>query len=115
MELTILSDSPLSLLAPVVAIILAVTTRKVLLSLGAGIVIGALLLADLNPLNGLRAVYEGFLSVFWREVPDISNIYILLFLLMLGMISSLISVSGGEAGHLASGHVSVSELDQEHS
>ncbi len=56
MELTILSDSPLSLLAPVVAIILAVTTRKVLLSLGAGIVIGALLLANLNPLNGLRAV-----------------------------------------------------------
>lgn len=95
MELTILSDSPLSLLAPVVAIILAVTTRKVLLSLGAGIVIGALLLADLNPLNGLRAVYEGFLSVFWREVPNMSNIYILLFLLMLGMISSLISVSGG--------------------
>jgi len=95
MELTFFSNSPLSLLAPVIAIVLAVVTRKVLLSLGAGIVIGALLLAGLNPLTAMQRVYDGFVGVFWRGAPNLSNIYILLFLLMLGIITSLISVSGG--------------------
>ncbi len=95
MELTFFSNSPLSLLAPVVAIVLAVVTRKVLLSLGVGIVIGALLLAGLNPVATGRRVYESFIGVFWNGAPNLSSIYILLFLLMLGVITSLISVSGG--------------------
>ena len=95
MELTNFSDSPLSLLAPIMAIVLAVVTRKVLLSLGAGIILGAILLADLNPGTGLLRIYDGFIGVFWGEGPNLSNIFILLFLLILGIITSLISVSGG--------------------
>ena len=95
MELTSFSDSALSLLAPAVAIILAVITRKVLWSLGAGIVTGALLLAQFKPLVTIRRIFAGLVEVFWDEGLNLSNIYILLFLLVLGVISSLISISGG--------------------
>ena len=67
MELTSFSDSSLSLLAPAIAIILAVITRKVLWSLGAGIVTGALLLTGLNPLITIRRIFEGFVGVFWMK------------------------------------------------
>ncbi|MFK0573436.1 Na+/H+ antiporter NhaC family protein [Endozoicomonas sp.] len=95
MELTSFSDSSLSLLAPAVAIILAVITRRVLLSLGAGIATGALLLTGLNPLITIRRIFDGFVAVFWDSGLNLSNIYILLFLLVLGVITSLISISGG--------------------
>ena len=85
MELTSFSDSPLSLLAPITAIVLAVVTQKVLLSLGAGIVVGAILLTDLYPGTGLLRICDGFIGVFWAEGPNLSNIFILLFLLMLGV------------------------------
>ncbi|OED44449.1 Na+/H+ antiporter [Endozoicomonas sp. (ex Bugula neritina AB1)] len=96
MELSSFSDSFLSLLAPVVAIILAVVTRKVLWSLGAGIVAGSLLLTGFNPINTLQYIYESFLGVFWEEgALALGNIYILLFLVVLGILTSLISISGG--------------------
>ncbi|MBO9492669.1 Na+/H+ antiporter NhaC family protein [Thalassotalea sp. G20_0] len=95
MELTSFSDSSLSLLAPAIAIILAVITRKVLWSLGAGIVTGALLLTGLNPLITIHRIFDGFVGVFWDEGLNFSNLYILLFLLVLGVITSLISISGG--------------------
>ena len=96
MELASFSDSFLSLLAPVVAIILAVVTRKVLWSLGAGIFAGSLLLTGFNPIKTLQYIYEGFLGVFWEEgALALGNIYILLFLVVLGIITSLISISGG--------------------
>ncbi|MGB1271473.1 MAG: Na+/H+ antiporter NhaC family protein, partial [Endozoicomonas sp.] len=89
------SDSSLSLLAPAVAIVLAVVTRKVLWSLGAGILMGSLLLTGFNPLATLSFVAKAFMGVFWDESPNLSNIYILLFLLVLGILTSLISISGG--------------------
>ncbi|WP_067517763.1 Na+/H+ antiporter NhaC family protein [Endozoicomonas ascidiicola] len=95
MELTSFSDTSISLLAPAVAIILAVITRKVLWSLGAGIVTGALLLTGLNPLITLQRIFDGFVDVFWDGGLNLSNIYILLFLVVLGIITSLISISGG--------------------
>ena len=96
MELSSFSDSFLSLLAPVVAIILAVVTRKVLWSLGAGIIAGTLLLTSFNPLHAVQYIFTGFLGVFWEDGGlALGNIYILLFLVVLGIITSLISISGG--------------------
>ncbi len=96
MELSNFSDSFLSLLAPVVAIILAVVTRKVLWSLGAGILTGSMLLTGFNPLNALQYIFQNFLGVFWEDGGlALGNIYILLFLVLLGVITSLISISGG--------------------
>lgn len=102
MELTSYATSPLSLLAPVLAIGLVVITRRVLLSLGLGIVVGALLLQDFNPLATLTSLAERVIGVFWN-LPDAGgvgslnewNVYILLFLLLLGAMVGLVTLSGG--------------------
>lgn len=95
MELLSYSHSALSLVAPAVAIILAIATRKVLLSLGAGIIAGGLLLNDFNIGSTLSYIGQGFAKVFWDEGLNTGSVYILLFLTLLGVITTLISLSGG--------------------
>ena len=67
MDLLNYSHSALSLVTPAIAILLAVVTRKVLLSLGAGIIAGSLLLTGFNPLNTLSYIAQGFVEVFWYD------------------------------------------------
>lgn len=89
------ADSALSLLPPVIAIVLAITTRKVLLSLGIGIFVGALLLTQFA--LGDTAVFLGetVKGLVWDDGALNSwNLQILGFLIMLGMITALITVSG---------------------
>ncbi len=114
MELTSFSDSSLSLLAPAVAIFLAVITRKVLWSLGAGIFTGSLLLTSFNPLNAVQHIYHGFVAVFWDGSLNLDNIFILLFLIVLGVITSLIATSGGAKafGEWARQHVKTRQGSQ---
>ena len=95
MDLLSFSHSPLSLAAPVVAILLAIITRKVLLSLGAGILTGALLLTGYSPLDSLAYIGKSFFAVFWDEGVNVSSVFILLFLMLLGVITTLIDISGG--------------------
>ncbi|MGI9276951.1 MAG: Na+/H+ antiporter NhaC family protein [Endozoicomonas sp.] len=95
MELLSFSQSPLSLTAPVVAIILAVITRKVLWSLGAGIIAGVLLLTNFNPADTLTYLGQGFFSVFWDDGLNTGSVFILVFLMLLGIITTLIDISGG--------------------
>lgn len=95
--MTILSyaDSALSLLPPVVAIVLAMLTRRVLLSLGVGILLGALLLTDFSAANTVQYVGEKVMGLVWDDGALNSwNLYILGFLVLLGMITALITVSG---------------------
>ncbi|MCL1051052.1 Na+/H+ antiporter NhaC family protein [Shewanella abyssi] len=95
--MTILSyaDSALSLLPPVVAIVLAMLTRRVLLSLGVGILLGALLLTDFSAANTAQYVGTKVLALVWDDGAFNSwNLYILGFLVVLGMITALITVSG---------------------
>ncbi|WP_394128761.1 Na+/H+ antiporter NhaC family protein [Shewanella maritima] len=95
MIITSYADSALSLLPPVIAILLAVVTRKVLLSLGVGIIIGALLLTDFSPINTASFMGDTVTGLFWEDgaVND-WNVYLLGFLIFLGMITALITVSG---------------------
>ena len=95
MDLLSFSHSPLSLATPLVAILLAIITRKVLLSLGAGILTGALLLTGYSPLDSLAYIGKSFFAVFWDEGVNVSNVFILLFLMLLGIITTLIDISGG--------------------
>ncbi|WP_281646237.1 Na+/H+ antiporter NhaC family protein [Parendozoicomonas sp. Alg238-R29] len=95
MELTSFSFSPLSLLAPAVAIGLAVLTRKTLLSLGAGIVVGALLLTGFSPMNTVQYLVDALVSVFWNDGINTGSVFILLFLISLGIMTSFISLAGG--------------------
>ena len=68
MELTSDAASPLSLLAPIIAIGLAILTRRVMLSLGLGIVSGALLLNDFSPLVTLHYLWQQLVAVssYWK-------------------------------------------------
>lgn len=95
MELVSYSDSWLSLLPPAIAIILAVVTRKVLWSLGAGVVTGAFLLSGYQPLGTLEIVADRAIGVFYEDGWSLNSIYILLFLFALGILTSIISTSGG--------------------
>ncbi|WP_078379101.1 Na+/H+ antiporter NhaC family protein [Sutcliffiella halmapala] len=87
-----------SLIPPVLAILMVILTRRVLLSLGVGILAAALLLADFNPLTMLVLVWDtvvaNLYSIEDKEL-NLWNIYILLFLIILGIITAFISITGG--------------------
>lgn len=86
----------LTVLPPVLAIVLVIATRKVLLSLGAGVVACALLVADLSPLPTLRLVWDAFSGIFWEEgAVNTYYVYILVFTLLLGVIAALVMMAGG--------------------
>ena len=96
MNLIDFSTSPLSLLPPVVALSLAIITRRVLVSLGVGIVLGALLLADYSVTNTVLYIWQKVLAVFVSDGSiNTWNMSILGFLILLGMMTALLSLSGG--------------------
>jgi tetracycline resistance efflux pump len=86
----------LTILPPVLAIALALLTRRVLISLGAGVLASALLVAGWNPLETLRLVWDAFAVIFWEEGElNTFYVYILIFTLLLGIIAAFIMMSGG--------------------
>ncbi|WP_394388220.1 Na+/H+ antiporter NhaC family protein [Shewanella woodyi] len=89
------ADSALSLLPPVVAILLAIVTRRVLLSLGVGILLGAVLISDFSVGGSGKYLAQQVTGLFWDDGSLNSwNLYLLGFLILLGMITALITVSG---------------------
>ncbi|GAA1854599.1 Na+/H+ antiporter NhaC family protein [Microbacterium koreense] len=86
----------LTLIPPVIAIILAIITKRVMLSLGAGVVIAALLIAEFNPLETLALVWGAFAAVFWVDgAVNTWYVYILVFTVLLGVITAFITMAGG--------------------
>ncbi|MDO5628089.1 MAG: Na+/H+ antiporter NhaC family protein [Mobilicoccus sp.] len=86
----------LTIAPPILAIALVLLTRKVLLSLGAGVLASAALVADLDPLGTLRLVWEAFAAIFVDEgALNTGYVYILVFCLILGVIAALVMMSGG--------------------
>ena len=83
-----------SLLPPLIAIILAIRTRQVYLSLLVGIFIGWVILSGGNPLTGFFATLEGLVAVF--EEP--SNTRTILFSALVGALIAFVQRSGGVAG-----------------
>ncbi|MGB0893495.1 MAG: Na+/H+ antiporter NhaC family protein [Parashewanella sp.] len=89
------SDSVFTVLPPIIAIVLAITTRRVLLSLGVGILVGSLLLTQFSIIDSSYYLVNTVSALFWADgTINTWNLYILFFLLLLGMITALISVSG---------------------
>ncbi|QPC47390.1 Na+/H+ antiporter NhaC family protein [Mangrovibacillus cuniculi] len=86
-----------SLLPPVVAIVMVILTRRVLLSLGVGIILSALLLENFNPIDSFVLIYEKVRGIIFDEGFALNtwNMYIVFFLLILGIITALLSISGG--------------------
>lgn len=86
----------LSLLPPVLAIVLALTTRQVFLSLLAGIWLGFVIIAGGNPLEGTFETINAFTQVF----ADAGNTRIIIFTLVVGALIALIQRSGGVQGFI---------------
>jgi len=87
----------LVLLPPVVAIVLALWTRQVYLSLLIGLWIGTTLLEGGNPLLGLRRLGDELVAVF----ADAGNTRVVLFCLLVGGLIALVQASGGVQGFVA--------------
>jgi len=85
----------LSIVPPLIAILLALITKEVLISLFCGVFAGSLFLFDWNPFIALARVVDRYV------VPAIANpdqAAILVFTLLLGGMVALISRSGGTLG-----------------
>ncbi|WP_203363118.1 Na+/H+ antiporter NhaC family protein [Bacillus sp. REN10] len=86
-----------SLIPPVLAILMVILTRRVLLSLGIGILASALLLAHFDLAKTVSIAWEAASGNIYTKEDGWStwNIYIIFFLLILGVITAFINISGG--------------------
>ncbi|MEM7502610.1 MAG: Na+/H+ antiporter NhaC family protein [Pseudomonadota bacterium] len=83
-----------SILPPILAIVLAIWSKQVILSLFAGIWLGFTLLNGLNPLHGVTAGLDGVVNVF----SDSGDAKVLIFTLLIGSLIATIEHSGGVRG-----------------
>ncbi|KXH79236.1 Na+/H+ antiporter NhaC family protein [Sporosarcina sp. HYO08] len=85
-----------SILPPLIAIVMVFATRRVLLSLGAGVVSGALIAAAFEPASTLKNLWYSVKTTFWDDgALNAGNVYIIIFILLLGIITAFVSLSGG--------------------
>ncbi|KAB7707001.1 Na+/H+ antiporter NhaC family protein [Bacillus aerolatus] len=85
-----------SLIPPALAILMVILTKRVLLSLGAGIVASALLLANFQIGKTLQIMWDALSGNIYADGEwSTWNIYIVFFLLLLGVITAFINISGG--------------------
>ncbi len=89
-----------SLLPPLIAIVLALKTKQVYISLVLGIWLGWLILSDWNPLTGTIATIDGFVEVF--KSPG--NTRTIMFSALVGALLMFIQASGGVQGFILRVH-----------
>ena len=85
----------LALLPPVIAIALALLTKEVYSSLFVGILAGSLIYTNWNPWNMVLNTFNVMIS----KICDSWNVGILIFLVLLGMMVSMINKAGGSAAY----------------
>ncbi len=92
-----------ALLPPIIAIVLALVTKEVYSSLFIGILSGALIYSNFNPWGMVTNSFD----VMVGKLADSWNVGILIFLVVLGMMVSLVNKAGGSAayGRWASKHI----------
>jgi tetracycline resistance efflux pump len=86
----------LSVLPPLLAIIFALKTRQVYISLVVGIWLGWLIISDWNVLDGTIATLEGFVEVFRSP----GNTRTIMFSALVGALLIFIQYSGGVRGFI---------------
>jgi tetracycline resistance efflux pump len=88
-------NSFVSLLPPIVTIGLALITKRIFISLGTGVVLGSLLLSEWNVVGAVTDVLGLVGGLIYAEGALTEEIYILFFVLMLGVLTAYIHVLGG--------------------
>jgi len=95
MQLIDYSNSFLAVVPPFLALALAVITRRVLLSLGIGILVGVAFLVGGSPIDGLTHLKDMVVGLTWADGDwSLGKPKILIFLLLLGIFTSLLTFSG---------------------
>ncbi|RFA36990.1 sodium:proton antiporter [Virgibacillus dokdonensis] len=85
-----------SLIPAVLMLVLVLLTRNVLLSLGTGIVVGALLIHNFSVLDSFHEIWTQFYTIFVSDGGlNTGNILLLSFLILLGMMTAFLQASGG--------------------
>jgi len=90
-------DSPLSLLPPILAIIIAIWRKNALLALFSGMFLCFLMIANWHPIEGITATAFGLVNVF----SSTGNVYIVTFSLLIGSLVALMNQSGAVNGFIA--------------
>lgn len=93
-----------TLLPPIIAIALALITKEVYSSLLIGILAGALLYTGFNPLHAVETTFE----IMGGKLGD--NINICIFLVLLGILVSLVTKSGASRAYGRMGRSRLSSL-----
>jgi len=84
----------LSILPPIIAIVLAIRTKQVIISLLVGLLLGYIIIAKGNVLDGAINTVEQLVNVF----KSAGNTRTVLFTLLIGALIQLIKYSGGVRG-----------------
>ncbi|KGP70796.1 Na+/H+ antiporter NhaC family protein [Pontibacillus yanchengensis] len=85
-----------SLIPPLIMLVLVLLTRQVLLSLGAGIVVGAFMLHNFSLGASLSEIWSTFYTIFYSDgAIQWGSLYLLSFLLLLGITTAFMTASGG--------------------
>ena len=85
-----------SIIPPVLMLVLVLLTRRILVSLGAGIIVGALFIHDFHILDTIKEIGLVFSEIFISDgVLNVGDILLLLFLVLLGMMTAFLQASGG--------------------
>lgn len=85
----------LALLPPIIAIVLALITKEVYMSLFIGILSGSLLYTMFHPVQTVTKTFDTIIS----KLADGWNVGIIIFLVILGIMVSLINKAGGSAAY----------------
>lgn len=84
-----------AILPAIIAIVIALKTKEVYISLFIGIFAGALLLSDFHFIKATTTVFETMMT----NLSDTWNIGILIFLVFLGTIVALMTRAGGSRAY----------------
>ena len=85
----------LSIIPPLLAILLALLIRQVIVSLLAGIYVGAIFLYDFNPFTALLRLSD---TIILNVLVDADHMYVIVFTLLIGGVVGIISKNGGTTG-----------------
>lgn len=85
-----------SIIPALIMLVLVIATKKVLLSLGVGIVLGAFFIHEFDIINSLQEIWLVFYEIFIVDGElNTGNILLLVFLLLLGIMTAFLQASGG--------------------
>lgn len=87
----------ISLLPPVIAIVLAIWTKQVYMSLAGGLWLAWTILAGWNPVQGLGDAIQGTVAV----LGDAGDARAIMFTIVIGALIATVEVSGGVRGFVA--------------